>query len=38
LIGSALAGGVICLLPVFVVYLVAQNKIIEGMATAGIKQ
>ena len=38
LIGSALAGGVICLLPVLVVYIIAQNKIIEGMATAGIKR
>lgn len=38
LIGTALAGGVICFLPVFVVYLIAQNKIIEGMASAGIKR
>ena len=38
LIGSALAGGVICLAPVLVVYLIAQNKIIEGMASAGIKR
>lgn len=38
LIGSALAGGVICLLPVFVMYLIAANKIIEGMASAGIKR
>jgi multiple sugar transport system permease protein len=38
LIGTALAGGVICLLPVFVVYLIAQDKIIEGMASAGIKK
>lgn len=38
LIGSALASGVICLLPVLVVYLIAQNKIIEGMSSAGIKR
>ncbi len=38
LIGLSLAGGVICLLPVLVVYLIAQNKIIEGMAGAGIKR
>lgn len=38
LIGTALASGVICFLPVLVVYLIAQNKIIEGMATAGIKR
>lgn len=38
LIGTALAGGVICLLPVFVMYLIAANKIIEGMASAGIKR
>lgn len=38
LIGTSLAGGVICLLPVFVVYIFAANKIIEGMASAGIKR
>jgi len=38
LIGTALAGGVICLLPVLVVYIIAQDKIIEGMASAGIKR
>ena len=38
LIGSALAGGVICLLPVLVMYIIAQDKIIEGMASSGIKQ
>ena len=37
LIGTALAGGVICLAPVFVMYLFAQRYIIEGMASAGIK-
>lgn len=36
-VGSALAGGVIAVLPVLVVYLIAQNKIIEGMSSAGIK-
>lgn len=38
MIGLSLAGGVVCLLPVLVVYLIAQNKIIEGMAGAGIKR
>lgn len=38
LIGSALAGGVIRVLPVLVVYAIAQNKIIEGMASAGVKR
>ncbi len=38
LIGTALAGGVLCLLPVMIVYLIASNKIIEGMASAGIKR
>lgn len=37
LIGTALAGGVICLVPVFVMYIFAQRYIIEGMASAGIK-
>ena len=38
LIGTALAGGVICLLPVLVMYIIAQDKIIEGMASSGIKR
>lgn len=38
LIGLSLAGGVICLVPVLIVYIIAQNKIIEGMAGAGIKR
>lgn len=38
LIGTALAGGVICLAPVLVAYILASNKIIEGMASAGIKR
>lgn len=38
LIGIALAGGVICLVPVLIVYFLAANKIIEGMSTAGIKR
>lgn len=37
MIGAALASAVICILPVFIVYLFAQNTIIEGMAGAGIK-
>lgn len=37
LIGTALASGVICIAPVFVMYLFAQRYIIEGMASAGIK-
>ena len=37
LIGTALAGGVICLLPVLVMYIIAQDKIIEGMSSSGIK-
>ena len=36
-IGVALAGGVICLVPVLIVYLFVQRYIIEGMASAGIK-
>ena len=35
--GTALASGVICIAPVFVMYLFAQRYIIEGMASAGIK-
>lgn len=38
LIGCALAGGVVCLLPILVIYIITQNKIIEGMATSGIKR
>ena len=38
LIGSALAGGVLCLIPVLAVYIVAQDKIIEGMASTGVKR
>lgn len=38
LIGSALAGGVVCLVPVLAMYIVAQDKIIDGMASAGIKR
>lgn len=38
LIGTALAGGVVCLLPVLIVYIIAQNKIIEGMSSAGVKR
>ncbi len=37
LIGTALAGGVICLAPVLVMYIFAQKYIVEGMASAGIK-
>lgn len=37
-VGSALAGGVICFIPILIVYIIAQNKIIEGMASAGIKR
>ena len=36
-IGTALAGGFICVLPVLVVYIIAQEKIIEGMSSSGIK-
>ena len=38
LVGLALASGVLCVLPVLIVYLIAQNMIIEGMAGAGIKR
>lgn len=38
LIGMALAAGVISLLPVFIMYIIAANKIIEGMSSAGIKR
>lgn len=38
LIGLALAGGVICLVPVLIMYIIAQDKIIEGMASSGIKR
>ena len=37
MIGTALAGGVICLVPVLVMYIIAQDKIIEGMSSSGIK-
>ena len=37
-IGFAFAGGVLCVLPVLVVYLIAQDKIIEGMASTGVKR
>lgn len=37
-IGTSLAGGVICVLPVLIVYLFTANKIVEGMATAGVKR
>lgn len=37
LIGAALAGGVICLIPVLAMYIIAQDKIIEGMSSSGIK-
>ncbi len=37
LLGTGLAAGVLSFIPVFIVYLIAQNKIIEGMASAGIK-
>lgn len=37
LIGTALAGGVICLIPVLIMYIIAQDKIIEGMSSSGIK-
>ena len=38
LIGSSLAGSVICLIPVLIVYIIAQDKIIEGMASTGVKR
>lgn len=38
LIGTSLAGGVLCVLPVLIVYLFTSNMIIEGMATAGVKR
>lgn len=37
-IGVSLAGGVICIVPVLIVYLFAANKIVEGMASAGVKR
>lgn len=37
-ITMALASAVIAMIPIFIVYLVAQNKIIEGIAATGIKR
>lgn len=37
-IGVSLAGGVICIIPVLIVYILAANKIVEGMASAGVKR
>lgn len=34
----SLASAVIAMIPIFVVYLIAQNKIIEGVASTGIKR
>ena len=34
----ALASAVIAMIPIFIVYLVAQSKIIEGVANTGIKR
>lgn len=34
----SLASAVIAMIPIFIVYLVAQNKIIEGVANTGIKR
>ncbi len=34
----SLASAVIAMIPIFIVYLVAQNKIIEGVASTGIKR
>ena len=38
LIGSSLASGVLSLIPVLIMYIIAQDKIIEGMASSGIKR
>ena len=35
---AVLASGVLCLIPVIIVYIIAQDKIIEGMASSGIKR
>lgn len=37
-IGVSLAGGVVCIIPVLIVYILAANKIVEGMASAGVKR
>ncbi len=34
----AFASAVIAMIPIFIVYLVAQSKIIEGVANTGIKR
>ncbi len=34
----SLASAVIAMIPIFIVYLIAQNKIIEGVASTGIKR
>lgn len=34
----SLASAVIAMVPIFIVYLIAQNKIIEGVASTGIKR
>ena len=34
----ALASAVIAMIPIFIVYLIAQNKIIEGVANTGMKR
>ncbi len=34
----SLASAVITMIPIFIVYLIAQNKIIEGVANSGIKR
>lgn len=36
-IGISLAGAVFSALPILILYICAQNKIIEGVATAGVK-
>jgi multiple sugar transport system permease protein len=36
--GSAMASSVFAMLPIFIVYLFAQNKMIDGIASTGIKQ
>ena len=35
---AVLASGALCLIPVIIVYIIAQDKIIEGMASSGIKR
>ena len=34
----AFASAVITMIPIFIVYLVAQSKLIEGVANSGIKR